>query len=168
MGSCTGLKGRGFIFIMALVVFTALSCGINEPVDDDYFDNINRIKGGQKPTPDPIIDTVTATYDPPSGLYEIEIDFSSTNTIDPDTGTADNLRYYIYYSFTDPLEFESDSDYYDETRRLGYIDQSAFGGGLKIVYIYSEPLGRRVYFWITAYDGGRESDKSEEHMFVDI
>jgi hypothetical protein len=168
MVSFTVLKGRRFIFLMALVLFTALSCGINEPVDDDYFDDINRIKGRQKPTPKPVINTVIATYDPPSGLYEIEINFDGTNTIDPDTGTADNLRYYIYYSFTDPLEFESESDYYDKTRLLGYIDQSAFGGGLKIVYIYSEPLGRRVYFWITAYDGGRESDKSGEHKFVDI
>ena len=162
-----GFKGRRYIFIIIPMLFAALFC-VNDPVDENYFNDIDRIKGGEKPTPEPILDGVTATYDAPSGLYEIEIDFDSTFTTDPETGTADNLRYYIYYSFTDPLEFESESEFYDKTRLLGYIDQSAFGTDPKIVYVYSEPLGKTVYFWITAYDGGRESDRSEEHIFVDI
>lgn len=168
MNGFTLFKGRRYIFLLLPMMLAVLFCGINEPVDEDYFNDLDRIKGGQKPTPAPIIDSVTATYDAPSGLYEIEIDFKNTTTTDPDTGTADNLRYYIYYSFTDPLEFASESEYYDETRRLGYIDQSTFGTDPKIVYITSEPLGRTVYFWITAYDGGRESDRSGEHMFVNI
>jgi hypothetical protein len=168
MKGFTLFKGRRYILLLIPLALAALFCGINEPVDGDYFNDLDRIKGGEKPTPEPIIDSVTATYDDSSGLYEIEINFDSTFTTDPDTGTADNLRYYIYFSFTDPLEFESESEYYDETRRLGYIDQSDFGTDPKIVYIYTEPLGKRVYFWITAYDGGRESDYSKEHMFVDI
>ena len=167
MNGFTLNKGRRYIFFLLPMLFAALFC-VNDPVDENYFNDIDRIKGGQKPTPEPILDSVTATYDAPSGLYEIEINFNSTDTIDPDTGTADNLRYYIYYSFTDPLEFESESEFYDKTRLLGYIDQSAFGTDPKIVYVYSEPLGKTVYFWITAYDGGRESDRSEEHRFVDI
>ena len=167
MNGFTLNKGRRYIFLLLPMLFAALFC-VNDPVDENYFNDIDRIKGGQKPTPEPILDSVTATYDAPSGLYEIEINFSSTDTIDPDTGTADNLRYYIYYSFTDPLEFASENEFYDKTRLLGYIDQSAFGTDPKIVYVYSEPLGKTVYFWITAYDGGRESDRSEEHRFVDI
>jgi len=160
-------RGEKLLLFCCCFLLALSACGINEPVEEDYFNDIDRVKGREKPFPAPVIDDITATYDTEDNVYIIEIDFSSTQTIDPDTGTNEYLRYYLYYSFDDPAGFADEKDYYEETRLLGYIDESQFETSEKKIMLTAEVLNRRVYFWITAMDDGRESDHSNVD-FIDI
>lgn len=160
-------RKKVLMFLCCSLLVALAACGMNEPVEEDYFNDIDRVKGREKPVPAPVIDDITATYDTEDNIYIIEIDFSSTQTKDPDTGTNEYLRYYLYYSFEDPADFDEENDYYDETRFLGYIDESDFETSVKKIIIIAEVLNLRVYFWITAKDDGRESDHSNVD-FIDI
>ena len=158
---------KSLILICCILLVVLFACGMHDPVDEDYFNDIDRIKGREKPVPAPVIDDITATYDAADNIYIIEIDFTSTQTEDPDTGTNEYLRYYLYYSYDDPADFNDESEYYDKTRFLGYVDESDFETAEKKVLVIAGVLNRRVYFWITAKDDGRESDHSNVD-FVDI
>lgn len=139
-----------FLAIGAMSVYTAC---IQDPVDDDYFLDIDRVKGGLKPEPAPVINSVTQSGD------DINIDFSGTTTTDPDTGSDENLTYLFYWSSGNPVEFSEESLYYDERYFLGYVEHADLGG-VKIVSVDPGGYTGRIYFWMTAYDGGRESDHS--------
>ena len=91
---------------------------------------------------------------------EIVINFSCTNTIDPDLGSNQNLIYNIYASLTNPNEFQNGEEWYYELRYLVSVAQTDLPGDEKIVIFYLEKMGETAYFWITASDGGRESDHS--------
>ncbi len=93
----------------------------------------------------------------PSGEY-VTFDFSDTTTVDPDTGSAANLYYLFYGSSSDPSLFEDPLLYYDGRYYLGYIEHARLTSLVVSVLIgdYHGP----AYFWMSAYDGGRESDHS--------
>lgn len=133
---------------------------IDEPVDDDYFLDIGRVRGINKPSPAPVIDSVTWNGS------EIIIDFTSTSTVDPDTGTADNLFYLFYWSSGEPALFPSELLYYDELYYIGYIARADLGGSMDINVDPGDYRGG-IYFWMTAHDGGRESDHSNV-VFISI
>lgn len=148
--------------LLALVPVSHNGC-INEPVNEDYFLDINKVNGKNKPAPAPVIDTITWDGS------RITIDFTSTTavgTIDPDSGTADNLFYLFYWSSGDPANFADESLYYDELYFLGYITHADLGGVMIITVNPGEYRGR-IYFWMTAHDGGRESDHSTA-KYIDI
>ncbi len=146
-----------FLTIGAMSVYTAC---IQEPVDDDYFLDIDRVKGGLKPGPAPVIDSVAPSGD------DIIIYFSSTTTKDPDTGSDENLMYLFYWSSGNPVDFSEESLYYDKRYLLGYVEHADLGGVNTVSVDPGEYTGR-IYFWMTAYDGGRESDHSNV-VFIDI
>ena len=146
--------------IMTICFAPMFTACVQDPVDDDYFLDIDRVNGRLKPEPAPVIDDVTQ-----SGS-EIIVDFASTVTIDPDTGVETGLYYILYWSSGDPAFFDEESMYYNERYFLGYVKYADLGG-VKIFQVDPGGYHGRIYFWMTAYDGGRESDHSNV-VFIDI
>lgn len=138
------------------VVF--VSC-IHDPVGGGYYLDVEKIKGGEKPTP-PAIQTVeTDVADP----LVIIITFTSSGAIDPDTGNNSGLYYFIYYLDADPAFFEDEGEYYNSVYYVGYTSEAAFNGKdpkSVIVGKVNPAFHGALYFWMTSYDGGRESDHS--------
>ncbi len=144
---------------VALLPLVQSAC-VHDPVGDDYFLDIEKVNGKNKPAPAPVIDSVTWDGS------RISIDFTSTSTIDPDTGVADNLFYLFYWSSGDPANFNSESLYYDELYYIGYVAHADLGGSM-IITVNPDDYRGRIYFWMTAHDGGRESDHSNVRL-IDI
>ncbi len=140
-------------------IFLLYACSVHEPVDEDYFNDINKVLGKNKPAPPPVIDGLTL-----NGRL-VEVNFASTATIDPDSGGSSNLFYLFYVSTEDPAGFEDPRSFYDEYYYIGYIEHDrAVTLGKKVNVLIDEEVGEdyhgRIYFWITAIDEGRESDHS--------
>lgn len=151
---------------MLLISFP--TCTPGDPVEENYFDDINKVKGKYKPDPAPALDSINYSYNAPERANEIVLNFSSTTTVDPDTGTNADLVYFFYYSHDDPAGFPDPGDFYDVTYYIGFTPESDFSGSpvVREVSVLSRYAGR-LYFWITAYDGGRESDHSSV-LYVDL
>lgn len=145
-----GMKFTACMFAAALLL-GGIVC-IHEPVDEDYYLDIEKVHGKNKPAPPPVIQNITRED-------VIVIDFSGTATIDPDTGTADGLYYLVYASADDPAHFSSELQYYDGLYYLGYVAHKDLNGDFTIRVDVGNYRGD-AYFWMTAYDGGRESDHS--------
>jgi len=151
-----GIRAIGAL--SSLVVLSALfafSCA-HEPVPEDYYLDISRVRGGEKPAPAPCIDKAEM------GGADIIIDFNCTKTagtVDPESGTADNLYYLFYWSSGNPSLFTSELSYYDELYYLGYVAHADVASDMKVSVDPGEYRGI-IYFWMTAHDGGRESDHS--------
>jgi hypothetical protein len=154
------LKKSAVIAAFIALLAVAHNGCINDPVDDDYFLDINKVHGKNKPAPVPVIDTLT--WDG----ARIIVDFTSTSTIDPESGVEDNLFYLLYWSSGDPANFADESLYYDELYYLGYVAHADLGG-VKKVNVNPGSYRGRIYFWMTAHDGGRESDHSMA-KYIDI
>ncbi len=137
--------------LLATLLLSGIAC-IHEPVGDDYYLDIEKVHGKNKPEPPPVIKNITR-----DGV--ILIDFSETKTIDPDTGTADGLYYLVYASADNPANFSSELQYYDGLYYLGYVAHADLKGDYTIRVDIGNYRGD-AYFWMTAYDGGRESDHS--------
>ncbi len=135
-----------------LIVPSGFSCA-HDPVSEEYYLDIGRVRGGEKPSPPPCIDGAVMDG------TDIAIEFNCTRTIDPDTGNADNLTYVFYWSSEDPALFPGELSYYDELFYLGAVAHADAGPDMKVRV---NPGGYRgvIYFWMTAHDGGRESDHS--------
>jgi hypothetical protein len=146
------IKSALLAALVALLAVSHNGC-IDDPVGEDYFLDINKVKGMNKPAPAPVIDSVTWDGS------RIVIDFSGTVTIDPDSGSADNLFYLFYWSSGDPALFTDESLYYDELYYAGYVAHADLGG-VKKVNVNPGDYRGGIYFWMTAHDGGRESDHS--------
>ena len=125
--------------ILPIIIFSA-GC-INQPVGEDYFNDTDKIKGKNKPTAPSITDIVAC---------DNEITIAFTESTDPD---GDDLVYLVYYSLSDPAEFEDESEFYNPIRLVGVVEV------VEDAVFYSNISGI-IYFWMTAYDGGRESDHS--------
>ncbi len=146
---------RRLMFLVSMVLIAFFSCGTEEPVDINYFNDLSKIKGAQKPTP-PLINTASVT-----GPGEITLNFSTAGAIDPDTGTNSGLYYFFYGSSADPVSFTDERLYYDARYYIGYVTESEFSADPKDVTVtINKNYHGTVYFWITSYDGGRESDHS--------
>ncbi len=157
-------KRNNYIFILLtclLVVSFIFAAGcVDDPVSPDYYDDIDKIKGGEKPDPPPTLNSVT--LDPLTGDgYPVIINFSTGAVVDPETGGNDNLTYFFYASTSDPADFSDPSRYYDEYYYIGYTTEAESGDDPREVTVYvSSGFSGEIWFWITAYDGGRESDHS--------
>jgi hypothetical protein len=159
------------VITMFLVAGSTLFCSFHDPVSEDYYLDINKIKGGEKPSPPPVISSVTSVPDTETGV-NITIDFNGTATIDPDTGSADNLFYLFYITPDDPSLFSDESSYYDYWYLFGYVSHAELvysGGGTMTTSIIIEHITYhgRLYFWMTAFDDGRETDHSAV-VYLDI
>lgn len=137
--------------LAATFLFSGIVC-IHEPVNEDYYLDIEKVRGKHKPAPPPLIKSITQED-------VVVIDFSGTATIDPDTGTADGLYYLVYASAVDPANFSSELQYYDGLYYIGYVAHKDLKGDFTMRVNITNYRGD-AYFWITAYDGGRESDHS--------
>lgn len=144
-----------------LVITVAVMTGcVDDPVPPDYYNDIDRIKGGEKPDPPPVLDSISV--DPLTGDgYPVIIYFSTGAVVDPEPGGNASLSYFFYASTSDPGNFDDPSDYYDEYYYIGYTTEAEMGPDPKDVTVYVSPdFSGEIWFWITAYDGGRESDHS--------
>lgn len=167
---------RFILLILSIIIFSGFSISCtHDPVDDSYFLDINKIKGGEKPEPPPVLtsaDIILPCSINSDGdeVCDIKFDFSVDGTSDPESGTNENLIYYFYYSFTDPADFTDPGAWYDEMQlfhQIAHTDLSA-GSDPRSITVTVSDVNKRVYFWITAYDGGRESDHSDDWKFVDL
>jgi hypothetical protein len=157
--------------IICLLAVQGLSCSFHDPVGEDYYFNTSRIKGGEKPSPPPVISAVTASPNQEIGV-DIKIDFSGTVTIDPDTGSADNLYYLFYWSVDDPSLFTDEGSFYDYWYLYGFISHAKLvniGGGPMETNVTIEKViyQGRLFFWMTAVDEGRETDHSAV-VYIDL
>ncbi len=156
------------LLAVLLVLSVAVMTGcVNDPVPPDYYNDIDKIKGGEKPDPPPVLDSITV--DPLTGDgYPVIINFSSSAVVDPESGGNANLLYFFYASTSDPANFDDPSDYYDEYYYIGYTTEAEMGPDPKDVTVYvSSGFSGEIWFWITAYDGGRESDHSNvDSVFI--
>lgn len=139
-------------YLLLLAFLLCQTACIHEPVGEDYYLDIEKINGKNKPGPPPVIQSVSMTD-------VILIDFTGTATIDPDTGTADGLYYLVYASAENPANFSSELQFYDGLYYLGYVAHEELEGDFTIRVDVGSYRGD-AYFWMTAYDGGRESDHS--------
>lgn len=137
---------------IAMVVFAAFISCVQDPVGDDYFLDPGRVKGGEKPSPPPVISSIVR-----SGEFVV-IDFTTTATIDPDTGSSGNLFYLFYGATQDPESLCDPLRYYDERFYLGYVEDAKAPG--KTVFVEIGDYTGNAWFWMSAHDGGRESDHS--------
>jgi len=143
--------------ILFLAIALATGC-LHEPVDEEYYNDISKVKGGQKPTP-PVNLSMTIY----SHVITLRFETDTGATYDPDTGSNENLYYLVYISATDPANFTDPKLYYDIRYYVGYVAETDFEEGIdpKIVTIQiSSSYHGPVYLWMTSHDGGRESDHS--------
>lgn len=163
------LYGKIISLLLIFPVFlSSTACSVDKPVEKSYYTDLSRIKGGEKPAPPQII-----SVDFLPAERELQINFSSDGSdgpggpegaYDPDTGTNENLVYYLYYTDgSDPPPFPDEHRYYSEIYYLGYVRESDYSGDPKLINeIYvSESFAGTLYFWMTSGDGGRESDRSD-------
>ena len=131
------------VIYVSLVLLTILcACNIHEQVDDEYFSSIDRVKGKNKPAA-PVAPTVACC--------ERSISVTITASTDED---GDGLSYLLYASREDLSAFDVTS-YYDEFYIVGVVSDIA-----EPIEFYTSDTGN-IFFWCTAFDGGRESDHSE-------
>ncbi|MCX8124630.1 MAG: hypothetical protein N3F66_10795 [Spirochaetes bacterium] len=151
--------------ITFLILAIALATGcLHEPVDEEYYNNLAKVKGGQKPTPPVDISITIDGHTIELTFYTDKLDNGNLVTYDPDTGTNENLYYLVYISATDPALFTDPTLYYDIRYYVGYTAETDFDPGVdpKVVAIkVSSSYHGPVYLWMTSHDGGRESDHSE-------
>lgn len=155
------LKNKSIIFLLAIALATGC---LHEPVDEEYYNDLAKVKGGQKPTPPVDISISIIDHTIELTFYTDKVDNGNLVTYDPDTGSNENLYYLVYISATDPTYFSDPKLYYDIRYYVGYVAEKDFEAvpGPKVVTIkISSSYHGPVYLWMTSHDGGRESDHSE-------
>lgn len=152
MAMGTGNIHRGFLAAVCFMLLSMICFCAEEPVARDYFMNPELLKGGEKPSPAPVITGLSE-----SGEYVV-VDFTGTMTIDPDTGSSADLIYFFYGTTDHPDSFGDPAVYYDDYYYIGGIEDA--GLTEKKVAVYVGSYAGRAYIWMTAFDGGRESDHS--------
>lgn len=79
------------IIVLLLAIVLATGC-LHEPVDEEYFDDLSRVKGGQKPTP-----PVNLSMSIDNHIITLQFETDTGVTYDPDTGTMKIcIIWYIY------------------------------------------------------------------------
>ena len=131
-----GIYLSGFRTLLLCLALTT-GCVTDEPLDRNYFAGTDKIKGGEAPS------AVELSFD------ASENKFSWTASIDPDTG-AEVREYFFYYAYNQLPVNLLDANYFE-----------AAIGRVRSVTINSGSLKRgQHYFWVTGFDGGRESRAS--------
>ena len=132
---------RQAIYLSVLLAMIMCACNFHDPVDDGYFSSLERIKGKNKPS---------TPFAPEIKSCEQSISVTLIDSTDED---GDDLTYIIYASKENPDTFDI----------AGYYNQALIAG---VVANITEPVkfnatgSGTIYFWYTAFDGGRESDHS--------
>lgn len=78
------------IIVLLLAIVLATGC-LHEPVDEEYFDDLSKVKGGQKPTP-----PVNLSMSIDNHIITLQFETDTGVTYDPDTGSNENLYYLVY------------------------------------------------------------------------
>jgi hypothetical protein len=148
-------------FIGALLASCALlGCSVDSPVSGDYFNNLDKVKGGEKPDPPMLVGVAHPQAD------AITVTFNTDLTKDPPvTGTNDHLYYLVYCWNENPvLEFDDEKEYYSADYYIGYVKESDYDEpddvDKEVSFSLNPDFSGTLYFWMTSYDGGRESDQS--------
>ncbi|TAL39190.1 MAG: hypothetical protein EPN93_02295 [Spirochaetes bacterium] len=161
------------IFAVFLLVIALSGCSIDSPVGEEYFNDLDKVDGGEKPGPPNLLsasvldDKLTLTFntDPTDGIPV------PVETLDPETGTNDNLYYLVYYWDQDPATGLSEPEYYSVLYYIGYVRESDYTDpdttNKGVTFFVNPAFSGRLWFWMTSYDGGRESDHSNVE-FVDV
>jgi len=150
------LNIKSIVFFLAIALATGC---MHEPVDEDYYNDISKVKGGEKPTP-PVILSMTIE----SHVITLQFATDTGATYDPDTGSNENLYYLVYISAENPANFTDPKLYYDVRYYVGYVAETDFEPGVdpKVVTIkISSSYHGTVFLWMTSHDGGRESDHTD-------
>jgi len=126
------MKNISIIILLNLISF---ACSFNEPVNKEYFNDINKINGGLPPSPPPSL-TVS------SCIAGATIQF--TPSFDPE---GQDLFYLVYATRTNPSNF-IETEFYNPLYYYGYITGTT-------QFLIDE--SGTYYLWMTSYDGGRES-----------
>lgn len=116
------------------IIFWLTACSLSTPVSIDYYSNNDRISGKSPPTP-PIL-----FYEPQSHT------FSWTASFDPDTGN-EVANYFFYYAKNKLPSYFLDENFFltsEGQKKKLQIDWNSLANGTH-------------YFWVTGFDGGRES-----------
>jgi len=95
-----------------LAIALATGC-LHEPVDEDYYNDISKVKGGQKPTPPVDLSINIIEHTITLQFYTDKLDNGNLITYDPDTGSNENLYYLVYISAENPANFTDPKLYYD-------------------------------------------------------
>jgi len=155
------LNTKAVIFLLAIVLATGC---FHEPVDKEYFNDLSKVKGGQKPTPPVDVSIAVADHSITLTFYTDKLDNGNLITYDPDTGTNENLYYLVYISGTDPDTFPDPKLYYDIRYYTGYVAETDFEESVdpkEVTIEVESSYHGPVYLWMTSHDGGRESDHTE-------
>jgi len=155
------LNIKSIVFFLAIALATGC---LHEPVDEEYYNDLSKVKGGQKPTPPVDLSIVINENTITLQFYTDKLDNGNLITYDPDTGSNENLYYLVYISATDPANFNDPKLYYDVRYYVGYVAETDFEPGVdpKVVTIQiSSSYHGPVFLWMTSHDGGRESDHTE-------
>lgn len=163
MGNRINIIRKCTSLMILFLIFIVPCCTFNDPVDKDYFLTLEKVRGKNKPEPAPVIDNITYTHNSNEHVNDIIIDFSSTETCDPDSGISDDLTYLIYYSFLNPEKFNNPLLYYCDENLIWYINDSEISSDSnekKAQFLIYSSFSGEIYFWMTAADKGRESEYS--------
>ncbi|MEW6525474.1 MAG: hypothetical protein AB1444_02245 [Spirochaetota bacterium] len=155
------LKNKCILIFWAIALATGC---LQEPVDEEYYNDLAKVKGGQKPTPPVDITMTINNHVITLSFYTDKMDNGQLRTFDPDTGSNENLYYLVYISGTNPAQFGDPKLYYDIKYYVGYVAESDFEPGLdpkSVTIQVSSSYHGPVYLWMTSHDGGRESDHTE-------
>jgi len=150
------LKNKCILIFWAIALATGC---LQEPVDEEYYNDHAMVKGGQKPTPPVNLSMSIANH-----IITLQFETDTGATYDPDTGSNENLYYLVYISGTNPAQFGDPKLYYDIKYYVGYVAESDFEPGLdpkSVTIQVSSSYHGPVYLWMTSHDGGRESDHTE-------
>ncbi len=160
------MKNKITGFLAALLAACVLvACSVDSPVSGDYFNDLDKVKGGEKPGA-PTIVAGGVTQPQPD---EIKIAFQTESITDPETGSNDNLYYLIYYWDENPATgFDDPREYYSAYYYLGYVKDSDYSGTdpKEVSFSLNPNFHGTLWFWMTSYDGGRESDHSNVESII--
>lgn len=149
------------IKIIIMVIVLGTGC-LHHPVDEEYYNDLSLVKGGQKPTPPVDLSLTVDGRRITVHFFTDKLDNGHLITFDPDAGTNKYLSYFFYISSQDPAGFNDPTLYYSEMYYIGMAAEQDFDDGdpkavsITISSAYSGP----VFIWMTSHDGGRESDHS--------
>lgn len=134
---------KRILTIFALCALVS-QCTLRDTLDTTYFDDLNNVVGGEKPTA-PVISSFN---------YPTDTTLSWSTSTDPDSEPADQaVQFYFVYYYLNSVP--SDNSKYNDEYLLFTIENSTSISLSNITF----PSGTS-YFGVTGYDGGRESEIS--------
>ena len=167
-----GIVAKRIIFLIfcPVMLFQAFSC-LDDPVAEDYYNNINLIKGKTRPQAPCIAvnndETCEYTVQFDVGCLkdlngtptpDDESDDTCVYTVDDCESDSDGdfLNYYLYVTSDDPAPI-TDFDYYSTL----YLWMPVYLGVPNPNNKVTSSSDATFYFWAASWDGGRLSNHSD-------